>query len=48
MNNAIDVLTDMNYIREVEASTGGRPTKKLFVNPLCRRAIYAKSAKGAV
>ena len=33
MEPALQALVNMGYIREIEIATGGRPTKKLFVNP---------------
>lgn len=42
MEPALQMLVSMGYLREIEVPTGGRPTKKLFVNP---RAKVAKAAK---
>ena len=33
MEPALQTLVNMGYIRLIEVATGGRPTKKLFVNP---------------
>ena len=38
MEPALQILITMGYVREVELSTGGRPTKKLFFNPCDKRA----------
>lgn len=38
MEPALQTLITMGYVREVELSTGGRPTKKLFFNPCAKRA----------
>jgi hypothetical protein len=37
MQPAIDELTERGYIREIEQSTGGRPTRTIFVNPLANK-----------
>ena len=34
MEPALSTLSDMGYVREVNVSTGGRPTTKILVNPL--------------
>jgi len=34
MEPSLQVLTDMGYIKEIDKSTGGRPTKILHLNPL--------------
>src|SRR5699024_6492421 len=34
MDSALQTLITMGYVREMELSTGGRPTKKLIFNPL--------------
>ena len=34
MDPALQTLITMGYVREMELSTGGRPTKKLIFNPL--------------
>ena len=34
MEQPLKVLSEMGYIREIDKSTGGRPTKILYVNPL--------------
>lgn len=38
MEPALQTLISMGYVREVDLSTGGRPTKKLFFNPCDKRA----------
>ena len=38
MEPALQTLVTMGYVREVDLSTGGRPTKKLFFNPCDKRA----------
>ena len=42
MDPALKTLINMGYVREVEIPTGGRPTKKLFVNP---KSKSSKSSK---
>ncbi len=37
MEPALQTLISMGYVREVDLSTGGRPTKKLFFNPCDER-----------
>lgn len=44
MEPALQTLITMGYVREVELSTGGRPTKKLFFNPCDKRDKSDKSA----
>lgn len=43
MEPALQTLVNMGYIREIEIATGGRPTKKLLVNPCDKRAKSPKS-----
>ena len=38
MEPALRTLVNMGYVREVEIGTGGRPTKKLLINPCDKRA----------
>ena len=38
MEPALQTLITMGYVREMDISTGGRPTKKLFFNPCDKRA----------
>lgn len=38
MEPALQALVNMGYVREVEIATGGRPTKKLLINPCDKRA----------
>ena len=45
MEPALQILFDMGYLREETIDTGGRPSKKLLVNP---RAKVAKGAKGGL
>lgn len=42
MEPAIQTLVSMGYIKELAESTGGRPTKKIFVNP---KSKSSKSSK---
>lgn len=42
MDPALQTLIAMGYIQENEISTGGRPTKKLFVNPLTKSTKSTK------
>ena len=44
MSPALRTLISMGYIKEVEVSTGGRPTKKILVNPWDKKAKRDKSA----
>jgi len=39
MDPALQALTEMGYVREVETATGGRgrPSKKIMVNPLAQK-----------
>lgn len=37
MEPALQALVNMGYVREVEIATGGRPTKKLLINPCDKR-----------
>ena len=43
MAPAVQVLTDMGYIRETVKSTGGRPSSVIAVNPLAKGT---KTTKG--
>ena len=43
MEPALQALISMGYVREVEIATGGRPTKKLFVNPKSKSIKSIKS-----
>ncbi len=43
MEPTLQTLVDMGYVREVEEATGGRPTKKLLVNPCDKRDKRAKT-----
>ena len=38
MEPALQTLINMGYVREIEIATGGRPTKKLLINPCDKRA----------
>lgn len=42
MEPALQTLASMGYIKETEVSTGGRPTKKIFVNPLSKSSKSRK------
>lgn len=44
MEPALQTLVDMGYVREVEQSTGGRPSKKLIINPLTKSTRSTKRA----
>lgn len=44
MEPALQSLTEMGYIRENEVKTGGRPSKKLVVNPLSKSSRRSKRA----
>ena len=43
MEPALQALVNMGYVREVEIATGGRPTKKLLINPCDKRVKRDKS-----
>ncbi len=43
MEPALHTLIEMGYVREEDTQTGGRPTKKIFVNPRAKRDKRAKS-----
>lgn len=45
MEPALQTLVNMGYIRLIEVATGGRPTKKLFVNPKTKSIKSIKSIK---
>jgi hypothetical protein len=42
MEPALQTLIDMGYVREIEQKTGGRPTRKLIVNPLTKSTNSTK------
>lgn len=42
MEPALQTLASMGYIKEVVESTGGRPTKKIFVNPKSKSSRSSK------
>lgn len=44
MEPALQTLVEMGYVREMEQSTGGRPSKKIIVNPHTKRSKSTKSA----
>lgn len=44
MTPALQTLTDMGYVRIEDQSTGGRPSKKIVLNPLRRRSRRSKRA----
>lgn len=43
MDPALQTLVEMGYVKEFEYTTGGRPTKKLIVNPLSKNSRSSKS-----
>lgn len=45
MEPALQTLVNMGYIREIEIATGGRPTKKLFVNPKSKSSKSSKRGR---
>lgn len=46
MEPTLQTLVDMGYVREVEEATGGRPTKKLIVNPKSKSSKSSKREAG--
>lgn len=43
MAPAVQTLINMGYIREEDQATGGRPSKKIIVNPLSKSSKIRKS-----
>lgn len=44
MTPALQTLTDMGYVRIEDQSTGGRPSKKIVLNPLRKRSKSSRRA----
>lgn len=44
MEPALQILTEMGYLKEVDCATGGRPSKKLLINPLSKRSKSRKTS----